>query len=103
SETERIAERIDGQTKNRPERSRSDVDTRAMEAMEAIQQRIQRFTDRISVEHERIEDQLVLETRQKMRITIGFNDALVLIGTVFLLASRRYFHHAIALPLRQLA
>src|SRR5437667_10922357 len=38
-----------------------------------------------------------------MRITIGFNVALVLIGTVFLLASRRYFHHTIAVPLRQLA
>src|SRR2546428_6049285 len=103
TDAERVAERIVGQSQNGPERSRSDVDTRALEAMEAIQQRIQGFTDRISVEHERIEDQLVSETRQKMRMTIGFNVALVLIGTVFLLASRRYFHHAIALPLRQLA
>jgi nitrate/nitrite-specific signal transduction histidine kinase len=38
-----------------------------------------------------------------MRLTIVFNIALVLIGTLFLLASKRYFNYAIALPLRQLA
>src|SRR5712692_11833162 len=38
-----------------------------------------------------------------MRMTMGFNVGLVLIGTLFLLASKRYFHHSIALPLRQLA
>jgi nitrate/nitrite-specific signal transduction histidine kinase len=37
-----------------------------------------------------------------MRITIGFNVALVLIGVFFLLGAKRYFHRAIASPLRQL-
>ena len=68
TDAERVAERIVGQSQNGPERSRSDVDTRALEAMEAIQQRIQGFTDRISVEHERIEDQLVSETRTDVHV-----------------------------------
>jgi len=38
----------------------------------------------------------------RLRI-IGFNVALVLLGTVFLLALRRYFNYAIAAPLRKLA
>ena len=95
SDAERVAARIVGQ-------SDREVNTQDLEAMEAIQHRIQVFTERISGEHERFEDQLVSETRQKMRLTIGFNVALVLIGTLFLLASKRYFHLAIALPLRQL-
>jgi len=77
--------------------------THDLEVMEAIQQRIQLYTDRVSMEHEAIEDDLVLQTRQRMRTIIGFNVALVLIGVLFLLGAKRYFHRAIALPLRQLA
>ena len=103
ADAERVAERIVDRMQSGLGRVRSDVNIPDLEVMEAIQQRIQVFTDRISVEHERIEDQLVSETRQKMRLTIVFNIALVLIGTLFLLASKRYFNYAIALPLRQLA
>jgi len=81
----------------------SEVNIRDLEAMEAIQHRIQIFADRVSMEHEEIEDRLVSETRQKMQMTMVFNVALVLIGTFFLLASKRYFHRAIVLPVRQLA
>jgi nitrate/nitrite-specific signal transduction histidine kinase len=81
----------------------SEVNIRDLEAMEAIQHRIQIFADRVSMEHEEIEDRLVSETRQKMQMTMIFNVALVLIGTFFLLASKRYFHRAIVLPVRQLA
>src|SRR5215510_13525982 len=83
-------------------RSRVQASTHDLEVMEAIQQRIQLFTDRVSMEHDAIEDALVSQTRQRMRMTIGFNVALVLIGGFFLLAAKRYFHQAIALPLRQL-
>jgi two-component system, NarL family, sensor histidine kinase LiaS len=103
ADAERVAERIVDRMQSGLGRVHTDVNIPDLELMEAIQQRIQVFTDRISVEHERIEDQLVSETRQKMRLTIVFNIALVLIGTLFLLASKRYFNYAIALPLRQLA
>ena len=103
TDVEHVAARIVGQMQDNVSRSRSDVNTHDLEVIEAIQQRIQVFTDRISMEHERIEDRLDSETRRKMRMTIGFNVALVLIGTLFLLASKRYFHRAIVLPLRQLA
>jgi NarL family two-component system sensor histidine kinase LiaS len=79
------------------------VNTHDLAAMETIQQRIQAFTERLTEEHERVEDQLVSETHHKMRLIIGFNVALVLLGTVFLLALRRYFNYAIAAPLRKLA
>jgi nitrate/nitrite-specific signal transduction histidine kinase len=79
------------------------VNIRDLEVMEGIQHRIQVFNDRIDVEHESTEERLILETREKMRMTMGFNVALVLLGTFFLLASRRYFHRAIVLPVRQLA
>src|SRR5262245_43372872 len=82
--------------------SRAQANTHDLEVMEAIQQRIQLFTDRVSTEHEAIEDELISQTRQRMRTTIGFNVALVLIGVLFLLGAKRYFHRAIALPLRQL-
>ena len=103
TDAERVAARIVDQMQNGRARSGGEVNTHDLAAMEAIQQRIQVFTERISMDHERIEDQLVSETRQKMRMTMGFNVGLVLIGTLFLLASKRYFHHSIALPLRQLA
>ena len=60
------------------------VNTHDLTVMESIQQRIQSFTERVSAEHERVEDELVSGTRAKMRLIIGFNIALVLIGTVFL-------------------
>jgi signal transduction histidine kinase len=82
--------------------SRAQANTHDLEVMEEIQQRIQVFADRITVEHEAIEDELISQTRQRMRMTIGFNIALVLIGVFFLLGAKRYFHRAIALPLRQL-
>src|SRR5262245_26935163 len=64
--------------------------THDLEVMEAIQQRSQLYTDRVSMEHEAIEDDLVLQTRQRMRTIIGFNVALVLIGVLFLLGAKRY-------------
>jgi len=82
--------------------SRAQPNTHDLEVMEGIQQRTQVFADRITVEHEAIEDELVSQTRERMRMTIGFNVGLVLIGVFFLLWAKRYFHRAIALPLRQL-
>jgi hypothetical protein len=46
-------------------RVHSNVNIPDLEVMEAIQQRIQVFTDRISVEHERVEDQLVSKPDKK--------------------------------------
>src|SRR5215475_8831310 len=83
-------------------RSPAQANTHDLEVMEAIQQRIQLFTDRVSMEHDAIEDELVSQTRQRMKMTIGFNVALVFIGVVFLLGAKRYFHRAIASPLREL-
>jgi len=82
--------------------SRAQPNTHDLEVMEGIQQRTQVFADRITLEHEAIEDELVSQTRERMRMTIGFNVGLVLIGVFFLLWAKRYFHRAIALPLRQL-
>ena len=103
TDSERVAARIVSRMQNGLGRPGSEVNIHDLEVMEAIQHRIQVFADRISMEHESIEDRLVSETRRKMRMTMGFNVALVLIGTLFLLVSKRYFHRAIALPLRQLA
>ena len=103
ADAERVAARFVNRMQHRAKGSQSGFDTHDLEVMEAIQQRIQVFTDRISVEHERLEDQLVSETRHKLRITVGLNIALVLIGTAFLLTAKYYFSHAIAQPLRQLA
>jgi signal transduction histidine kinase len=102
TEAERAAANIVGRSRLGAASSRAQANIHDLEVMEAIQQRIQVFTDRMSVEHEAIEDQLVAETRQRMRTTIVFNVALVLIGVLFLLAAKRYFHCAIVLPLRQL-
>ena len=103
ADAEGVAARIVSRTQNGLGRPESEVNIHDLEVMESIQHRIQVFADRISMEHESIEDRLVSETRRKMRMTMGFNVALVLIGTLFLLASKRYFHRAIVLPLRQLA
>jgi hypothetical protein len=65
ADAERVAERIVDRMQSGLGRVYSDVNIPDLEVMEAIQQRIQVFTDRITVEHERIEDQLVSETRQK--------------------------------------
>jgi nitrate/nitrite-specific signal transduction histidine kinase len=102
AESESAAANFVGQAREGAARSRAQANTHDLEVMEAIQQRIQLFTDRVSMEHEAIEDELVLQTRQRVRMTIGFNVALVLIGVFFLLGAKRYFHRAIALPLRQL-
>ena len=102
AETEGAAVNFVAQAREGAASSRAQASTHDLEVMEAIQQHIQLFTDRVSVEHEAIEDELVLQTRQRMRMMIAFNVALVLIGVVFLLGAKRYFHHAIALPLRQL-
>src|SRR5215475_3056944 len=102
AEAEGAAANFVGQTRDGARQSRAQANTRDLEVMEAIQQRIQLFADRVSMEHDAIEDALVSQTRQRMRMTIGFNVGLVLIGVFFLLWAKRYFHHAIALPLRQL-
>ena len=102
AEAEGAAANFVGQSRDGARQSRAQANTRDLEVMEAIQQRIQLFADRVSMEHDAIEDALVSQTRQRMRMTIGFNVALVLIGVVFLLGAKRYFHQAIALPLRQL-
>jgi nitrate/nitrite-specific signal transduction histidine kinase len=103
ADAERVAARIISRLQNSPGDSRSEVNIRDLEVMEGIQHRIQVFNDRIDVEHESTEERLISETREKMRMTMGFNVVLVLLGTFFLLASRRYFHRAIVLPVRQLA
>jgi nitrate/nitrite-specific signal transduction histidine kinase/Na+-transporting methylmalonyl-CoA/oxaloacetate decarboxylase gamma subunit len=103
ADAEGVAARIVSRTQNGLGRPESEVNIRDLEVMESIQHRIQVFADRISMEHESIEARLVSETRRKMRMTMEFNVALVLIGTLFLLASKRYFHRAIVLPLRRLA
>ena len=102
AEAEGAAANFVGQARDGARQSRAQANTRDLEVMEAIQQRIQLFADRVSMEHDAIEDALVSQTRQRMRMTIGFNVALVLIGVFFLLGAKRYFHQAIALPLRQL-
>jgi signal transduction histidine kinase len=71
--------------------------------MEATQARLQAFTDRISREHEAGELRHVQQTRRHLRTTIGFNIAFVVLSTLFLVGSHRYFRQAIALPLRRLA
>jgi hypothetical protein len=83
AEAEGAAANFAGQARESAARSRAQANTHDLEVMEAIQQRIQLFTDRVSVEHEAIEDELVLQTRQRMRMTIGFDVALVLIGVFF--------------------
>ena len=103
ADAERVATKIVSRMQDGLERPGSEVNIHDLEVMEAIQHRIQVFADRVSMEHESVEDLLVSETRRKMRMTMGFNVALVLIGTFFLLVSKRYFHRAIVLPLRQLA
>ncbi len=103
ADAEGVSARIVSRTQHGLGRPGSEVNIHDLEVMESIQHRIQVFADRISMEHESVEDRLVSETRRKMRLTMGFNVALVLIGTLFLLASKRYFHRAIVLPLRQLA
>jgi len=97
------AERIAMAIKNRNQQGNIGVNAHALAAMETIQQHIQAFTEGLSEEHERVEDQLVSETHHKMKILIGFNIALLLLGTFFLIALRRYFNYAIAAPLRKLA
>ncbi len=103
ADAEAVAARIVSRTQDRLGRTGNEVNIHDLEVMESIQHRIQVFADRISMEHESVEDRLVFETRQKMRMTMGFNVALVLIGTLFLAVSKRYFHRAIVVPLRQLA
>jgi nitrate/nitrite-specific signal transduction histidine kinase len=102
AEAEGAAANFVGQARDGARQSHAEANTHDLEVMEAIQQRIQLFADRVSMEHDAIEDELVSQTRQRMRMTIGFNLALVLIGVFFLLGAKRYFHQAIALPLRQL-
>jgi len=102
AETEGAAASFVGQARAGALRSPAQANTHDLEVMEAIQQRIQLFTDRVSMEHDAIENELVSQTRQRMKMTIGFNVALVLIGVVFLLGAKRYFHRAIASPLREL-
>src|SRR5882724_1357682 len=73
TDAERIASAIMHRMQHGLSRSRSDVNTHDLAVMEAIQQRIQAFTEQVTEEHERVEDQLVSETRQKMRLMIGLN------------------------------
>ena len=103
ADTERLAAKIVDRMRRGLGSPGSDVNIRDLEAMETIQHRLQVFADRTDIEHERTEDQLVSETRRKMSMTMGVNVALVLLGTLFLLAAKRYCHRAIVLPLRQLA
>jgi len=84
------AERIAMAIKNRNQQGNIGVNAHDLAAMETIQQHIQAFTEGLSEEHERVEDQLVSETHHKMKILIGFNIALLLLGTFFLIALRRY-------------
>src|SRR5262245_28107035 len=83
AEAEGAAANFVAQTREGAGSSRAQASTHDLEVIEAIQQRIQLFTDRVSVEHEAIEDELVLQTRQRMRIMIGFNVGLVLMGVFF--------------------
>ena len=98
TEAQNAAAKFVGQTRA----SSAEANLSDLEAMEGIQQRIQLFTDRISIEHEAIKEALDLQTRQRMSVMIGFNIALVHLGVFFLLWAKRYLHRAIALPLRQL-
>lgn len=79
------------------------LDARDPQLLEATHRQLRVFTERISAEHETSELRHVQQTRRNLRITIGFNVAFVLLGALFLLGSQRYFHRAIALPLRRLA
>jgi len=97
------AERIATAMRNETGRGNIGVNTHDLAAMETVQQHIQAFTESLTEEHERVEDQLVSETHHKMKIIIGFNIVLLLLGTVFLIALRRYFNYAIAAPLRKLS
>src|SRR5215467_11596723 len=94
ADAERVTERIASRMRSGQKAAASEVNIRDLAIMEEIQHRIQVFSDRIDIEHESIEDQLVSETRQKMEMTMAFNVALILLGTLFLLASKRYFHRA---------
>jgi nitrate/nitrite-specific signal transduction histidine kinase len=73
------------------------------DGVHAIQQRMEALADRVSAGHEATEQRQVRLTRQTLRLTIGVNIAFVVVGTGLLLAAQRYFHRAIAVPLRQLA
>jgi nitrate/nitrite-specific signal transduction histidine kinase len=103
ADAERVTARIASRMRSGQRNVASEVNIRDLAIMEEIQHRIQVFSDRIDIEHESIEDQLVSETRRKMQMTMAFNVALILLGTLFLLASKRYFHRAVVLPVCQLA
>jgi NarL family two-component system sensor histidine kinase LiaS len=97
------AEHIAAAIRNESRQGNIGINTHDLAAMETVQQHIQAFTEGVTEEHERVEDQLASETHHKMKIIFGFNIALLLIGTVFLIALRKYFNYAIAAPLRKLA
>lgn len=79
------------------------VDGREIALLEDLEQRARMLADRVSAEHRATEQRHVQQTYRTLRLTIGINVAFVVVGTMLLLASHRYFHRAIASPLRQLA
>jgi len=69
---------------------------------EATQHRLRDLTERISAGHEASERRQVRQAHQTLKLTIGVNVAFVILGTLLLLASQRYFRRSIAQPLRRL-
>lgn len=74
-----------------------------LQEIAGLRERLRRLTDRVVLEHEVIEEQHVPQTNRKMKLTIAFNLAFVLLGAGFVLATKGYFQRAIAAPLRRLA
>ena len=72
------------------------------DVLEAARQDLRALTERIGAGHEATEHRQVRQTRQKLGLTIGVNVVFVIVGTLLLLASRRYFRRSIAQPLRRL-
>lgn len=101
-DSEKIAARIVERQKGSETLGRAEL-IHDLEAMETVQQRIEKFIEDMAVAHEKVESRLVLATRRKMQVSIGINAGILLMGTVFLIWVTRYCRRAIALPLRQLA
>lgn len=79
------------------------LDGRELALLRDLEQRAQMLADRVSAGHGATEHRQVQQTYRTLRSTIAINAAFVIVGTLLLLASHRYFHRAIAVPLRRLA
>ena len=98
ADTRVLAARVGGPSGGAPALSRGELD-----ALPAIQQRMDALAERVSEGHGAAEQRQVGLADRTLRLTIGVNVAFVVLGAGLLLAARSYFHRAIGVPLRRLA